>query len=62
MRKMVYRLDNDTVVNTWAETAGHHYKVEMISITPPDEIEARIKFNADRVKRGFKVLLPIPAK
>lgn len=59
MRKMVYRLDNGIVVNTWAAAANHSYKVEMISITPPDEVEARVKFNMEREKRGLSVLLPI---
>lgn len=59
MRKMVYRLDNGTVVNTWAAAANRPYKVEMISIAPPDEVEARIKFNKEREKRGLSVLLPI---
>ena len=59
MRKMVYRLDNGNVVNTWAAAANHSYKVEMISIAPPDEVEARIKFNKEREKRGLSVLLPI---
>jgi len=59
MRKMVYRLENGDVVKTWAEVGDRHYKVEMIEITPPDEVERRIKFNAEREKKGLTVLLPI---
>ena len=59
MRKMVYRLENGTVVNTWAETANHSYKVEMISIAPPDEVAARIKFNKVRQEQGLRLTLPI---
>lgn len=59
MRKMFYKLDNGTIVNTWAETAGHSYKVQFATITPPDEVEARIKFNKKRADAGFKALLPV---
>ena len=59
MRKMVYRLNDGSVVNTWAETAGRPYKVEMISITPPDEVEARIKFNKEKAEKGLSARLPI---
>lgn len=58
MRKMVYKLDNGTIVNTFKAAAGRSYKVVLETITPPDEVEARVKFNAARVKAGFKVLLP----
>lgn len=59
MRKMIYRLNDGSVVKTWAETAGRPYKVELITITPPDEIEARIKYNEERAKLGYKTGLPI---
>ena len=30
MRKMVYKLEDGSVVNSWAEVGDRHYKVELI--------------------------------
>lgn len=59
MRKMVYRLNDGTVVNSWAEVGNRPYTVELITITPPDEVEARIKYNQEQEKRGLLGRLPI---
>lgn len=59
MRKMVYRLDNGTIVNTFNAAAGHSYKVVLETITPFDEVAARIKFNKARQEQGLRLTLPI---
>lgn len=57
MRKMTYVTANGEFA-TYDEVKGQKYTIKMTTITPPDEVEARVKFNEARVKAGFKVLLP----
>lgn len=50
MRKMVYRNANGTVVNTWTD-ADAGAKVELVNILPPDEVEAKRKYDAEKPAR-----------
>lgn len=54
MRKMVYRNPDGTVVNTYAE-ADAHARIELITITPPDEVEAKAKWDADHDARQARL-------
>lgn len=58
MRQMTYVTAHGEFA-TYDEVKGQKYTIKMTTITPPDEVEARVKFNKEREKAGFTTFLPI---